>query len=584
MPTLPMVSLLYLPNVAEEIMTDSIAKTYPDLLLRLLPADADVIVEIGCGNGMMGEQYKRINPKCLYCGIETDRDRASVASMRLDAVVDAIADLPIAPGEVNCFVYGDILRCALDLETTLRQYNHWLKEDGQVVAYMPNPQYWLRIARFLQGNWGSEPEFITAPNQIYFASIDNIKQIFAVANLNLYEIQTDCPQLSPQQAEQLEKFQTLIAPLVEYLGLQTANFHKIIRAHAFVARATKTPIASRLLVQTFIAAAAGCARIRVYEPSSFLSTIPGTRTFNIQRDRPIDLNLAMPDEEKVFIWQRALLLYPQDMQRQKTLMQRGFLIVAEHDDDPYFWPENADNKFLLFISSHCIQTSTEPLAQHLKQFNPNVKAFANQLAYLPPRREHTNPDNVTLFFGALNRQNDWQPLLPALNRVLNKYDRVAVKVIHDREFFEAISTERKQFQPFCPYEEYQVILHTCDIGILPLADTQFNRMKSDLKFLEHAGHGVAALASPVVYADTIRDGETGLIYRDPDDFADKLEELIRSASLRQELADRAYKWVAENRLMSQHYHTRREWYLEMRSQLPRLNAELRDRCPEMFVV
>lgn len=563
-------------------MTDSFTKTYPDLLLRLLPADADVIVEVGCGNGMMGGQYKRINTQCLYLGIEPDRDRAAIATTRLDAVAGEIANLPINPGEVDCFVYGDIFRCALDLETKLKQYNHWLKADGQVVAYMPNPQYWLRIAKFLQGNWDSEPEFKTAPNQIYFAAIGEIEQIFAAANLNLYEIQTDCPQLSPQQTQQLEKFQNSIAPLVEYLGLQAANFHKIIRANAFVVRASKSPVTSRLLVQTFIAAAAGCARIRVYEPSSFLSTIPGTRTFSIQRDRPIDLNLAMPDEEKVFIWQRALLLYPQDIKRQKILMERGFLIVAEHDDDPYFWPENADNKFLLFISSHCIQTSTESLAQHLKQFNPNVKAFANQLAYLPPRREYAK-DTVTLFFGALNRQNDWRPLLPALNRVLSKYQHVAAKVIHDREFFEAIATDRKQFQPFCPYEEYQAILHTCDIGILPLADTQFNRMKSDLKFLEYAGHGVAALASPVVYADTIADGKTGLIYRDPDDFADKLEELILSASLRQELANRAYAWVAENRLMSQHYRARYAWYLEMRSQLPRLNAELRDRCPEMFL-
>jgi glycosyltransferase involved in cell wall biosynthesis/SAM-dependent methyltransferase len=567
-------------------MTESPKSSYPDLLLRLLPANANIIVEIGCGTGTMGEHYKRINPRCQYFGVEANAEAAAIAATRIDGVAIAFADLPILLGEVDCLVYGNVLSDELgnvaDLENCFRQHSQWLKDDGQVLAYMPNPQYWLRISKFIRGVWDSEPEFIAAPNQIYFATVEMIRKMFTVAGLYIYEIQTDYPQFSAEQSQQFEKFQTLIAPLVEYLGLQSDRFQKIARAQAFLVRATKSPIKSRLFIQTFIAAAAGCARIRVYEPSNFTSTIPGTRNINILRNQPIDMGMAMPEEEKVFIWQRALLLYPQDIKRQQALLQRDFLIVAEHDDDPYYWPENADNKFFLFISSHCIQTSTERLAKHLKQFNPNVKAFENQLAYLPPKRQYADRDPVQLFFGALNRQNDWQPLMPALNRILRKHKHVVAQVIHDREFFDALDTDQKQFQPFCPYEEYQATLHTCDIGILPLGDTQFNRMKSDLKFLEYAGHGVAALASPVVYADTILAGETGLIYNSPDDFAEKLEELIINADLRQQLADRAYKWVAETRLMSQHYQARREWYLEMRSQLPRLNAELRDRCPEMF--
>ncbi len=563
-------------------MTETPKSSYPDLMLRLMPANASIIVEIGCGNGMMGENYKRINPHCQYFGVETNADASAIAATRLDAVVNAIAQLPILLGEVDCIAFGNVLGDVANLENYLRQHSQWLKDDGQFLVYMPNPQYWLRISKFLRGVWDSEPEFITAPNQIYFATLETIEKMFVAAGLHIYEIQTDYPQLSQEQSQQFEKFQTLITPLVEYLGVQSDRFQKIARAQAFVVRATKSPIKSRLFVQTFIAAAAGCARIRVYEPSNFTSTIPGTRNINILRNQPINLAMALPEEEKVFIWQRALLLYPQDIKRQQAILQRNFLIVAEHDDDPYFWPENADNKFLLFISSHCIQTSTEKLAEHLKQFNPNVKAFANQLAYLPPKRQHIDREPVQLFFGALNRQNDWQPLMPALNRVLSKHKHVVARVIHDREFFDALETDQKQFQPFCPYEEYQATLHTCNIGILPLGDTQFNRMKSDLKFLEYAGHGVAALASPVVYADTILAGETGLIYDSTDDFAEKLDELIVNASLRQQLADRAYEWVAENRLMSQHYQTRREWYLEMRSQLPRLNAELRFLCPEMF--
>jgi glycosyltransferase involved in cell wall biosynthesis len=163
-----------------------------------------------------------------------------------------------------------------------------------------------------------------------------------------------------------------------------------------------------------------------------------------------------------------------------------------------------------------------------------------------------------------------------------KHKNVFVKVIHDREFFDALTTKNKQFQPFCPYEKYLEILYSCDIGVLPLQDNQFNRMKSDLKFLEHAGHGAVAIASPTVYENSIIEGETGLIYRSADDFAAKLTELIQNHSLRQQIAKNAYAWVKENRMMCQHYQERREWYLEMRSQLPRLNAELKERAPQLF--
>jgi glycosyltransferase involved in cell wall biosynthesis len=191
---------------------------------------------------------------------------------------------------------------------------------------------------------------------------------------------------------------------------------------------------------------------------------------------------------------------------------------------------------------------------------------------------------VTLFFGALNREKDWKPIIQALNRVLAKHqNKVRVKVIHDRLFFDSLETPHKEFEAFCSYDRYQNILHTCDVGLLPLAATPVNLMKSDLKFLECAGHGVAVLASPTVYEKSIIEGKTGLIYRTIKQFETQLDELIVNPTVRQQLAANAYEGVRNHRLLCQHYPKRRSWYLQMRDRLPELNQQLRQRVPELFV-
>ncbi|HAN46547.1 MAG TPA: group 1 glycosyl transferase [Cyanobacteria bacterium UBA8156] len=513
------------------------------LLARLLVPDAAVLVEVAPPDETLARAYQRQNPRGEY---------------------RAIAPFAPLPAGAACVVISDLR--AIGGAAGLAPYREGLAPDGQLLVYVPNAQYWRRLQGCLteQEDWGPGFWLPAMPNQL-------------AAHVHVWDVQWDTPPLTAAEAAALERFLETLRPLLP----QPDRFAQVACIAGGVFAATLTPPARPLLVHTFISAPIGCDRVRVLEPDRLSQTIPGTR---IQHSRPREAiaTKGLPGEEKVFIWQRALLLYPQDIQKQKLFLQNGFLIVMEHDDDPYFWPENADNKFLVFWTSHCVQTSTEPLAQHLTQFNPNVKVFRNHLSFLPPRRSYPKKSTVTLFFGALNRKADWEPLMPALNRVLKKYQNVSVQVVHDREFFDALATKHKEFQPFCPYERYQEILSRCDIGILPLLDTQFNRMKSDLKFLEHAGFGTVALASPTVYAESIVEGETGLLFASPEEFETKLVTLIQDGELRQRLAHNAYDWVAQSRLLSQHYRERRDWYLAMRDDLPRLNAELRERCPTMF--
>ena len=240
---------------------------------------------------------------------------------------------------------------------------------------------------------------------------------------------------------------------------------------------------------------------------------------------------------------------------------QGNVLLQEMDDHPMVSSQAVQDDYFLFRAVSAVQTSTKYLADFLRELNPYVYLFENQLEVLPERRSYdARADRVTIFFGALNRRKDWEPLMPAINNAIRRHgDRLYFRVVSDHEFYQALETAAKEFTGgmrdgdiVAPYERYTAALHASDIALLPLRDTEFNRAKSDLKFIESAGHGAAVLASPTVYVGTVRDGETGMIFRSPKEFAEKLDLLIRRADLRHTLAENAYRYVAEHRLLDQH--------------------------------
>jgi hypothetical protein len=325
-----------------------------------------------------------------------------------------------------------------------------------------------------------------------------------------------------------------------------------------------------------------CAPVRILEPQRWLNTIPGVRAVAVEPGDVFDLTCT--EERKVFIWQRIVSFNRLEfLTMQKELLRRGFLIVAEFDDDPEFFAPLQLHGYITFTTCHCMQTTTEPLAKELRRFHPHVETFPNQLGELPPQRFYSADGPVTVFFGAQNRQHESQALVPALNRILSKFqDRVRMRVVWDRRFFDALQTRHKEFADFFPYEQYKQVLSECDIALLPLNATRFNSLKSDVKYLECAGQGVTVLASPTVYQQSVRDEETGLLFRSAAEFETRLTRLIEDRELRIRLANNAYQYVARSRLTAQHFRTRYEWYSKMCELLPRLNEELRERCPQLF--
>ena len=53
-------------------------------LLRYVPLTARRVLELGCGEGSLGEAYKQRNPRARYTGVEMHPPAADAARARLD--------------------------------------------------------------------------------------------------------------------------------------------------------------------------------------------------------------------------------------------------------------------------------------------------------------------------------------------------------------------------------------------------------------------------------------------------------------------------------------------------------------------
>lgn len=537
-----------------------------------LPPDSEVVLQFGCGDGSHAEELCQRYPQMKFIGVENDvalrRQVQQKEFFVLENAATALAYLETSGELVHSWI---IERLAWQDETLTqscrRSLAKHLHPGAAMVWEVPNSQYWQHLLALVSGKTDGTVRHavLNLVSELQTAGVSNIEVSAGTKDENDTEF-TRCF--------------SLLIPLIKALNISIEEGESFFRSDTLILRGWyQMPASEPVNITTVLGETKVCARVRVAEPHAFLSALPNVSCKTFTRTEEAILPTM---GKKIWIWQRRLFPYDMMIRLQGQLMERRFLTIQEWDDDPLRWEEHfRQSRFIEFYSAHAIQASTQVLAEYLRQFNPEVKVFPNCIAKLPPLRFPTGP-TVTIFFGALNRENDWKPIMPDLNSVLKRQgQRVRMIVVHDREFFDSVKSPNKEFYPFCDYSHYQNLLLQSDISLLPLLPSRFNRMKSDLKFLECAAWGTVALASPTVYADTMRSGETGLLYETEQQFREEFEQLIEDVEMRQRLARNAWKWVEKNRLLSLHYRERLIWYDSLFARYEELMEAIRKRVPEL---
>jgi tetratricopeptide (TPR) repeat protein len=322
---------------------------------------------------------------------------------------------------------------------------------------------------------------------------------------------------------------------------------------------------------------------RLHEPSRLLSQLPGVVVIDCHFYHRLLPELLQTADVLILPFLHNWDLFPVLEQRRAA----GQVTVFEAND--YFydihpwnaigpqWQDRAvQAEYRLYMAhADAVQTSTEELARRWRAWSRQVGVFPNQLTEIPALAEAPQRPLTIGWGGSPGHFADWYHVAPALERWLTAHPDVHLAVM-THEFarpFLQLPAERYHFTPFGSLAEYQRFLPSLDIGLAPLLPTEYNRCRSDVKFLEYAAHGVVFIGADLEpYRTTVRPGQTGLLYRTEHELLHHLDVLYADASRRSRLRTAAHEYVCQERRSVDHIGARLAFYQGLAANRPRGGA------------
>lgn len=162
-------------------------------VLSLIPSNVKRVLDVGCSTGVLGRQIKQ-SMGITVIGIEMDQDMAIVA----EGVLDKVYCVDIEKADVasilkedgfDCIIFADVLEHTRDPWNVLRHFLQLLKQDGYIIASIPNVRHLSTIKELLfKGKWPYRERGIHDKTHLRFFTLKNIIELFEGAGLEVLTI------------------------------------------------------------------------------------------------------------------------------------------------------------------------------------------------------------------------------------------------------------------------------------------------------------------------------------------------------------------------------------------------------------
>jgi glycosyltransferase involved in cell wall biosynthesis len=204
--------------------------------------------------------------------------------------------------------------------------------------------------------------------------------------------------------------------------------------------------------------------------------------------------------------------------------------------------------------SDIVTVTTEPLAEVLRKFNPEVRVIPN---FIPqkllswPRPERTDVVRIG-WRGGASHALDVQSIAAPMRAVLRRNPQARLHIV-GTDFRKTVGmpADFTNWIPVWPrHDEFYRAIAPFDLAVVPLYGLEFDQSKSNIPVLEYAALGIPSVASDMTpYRDFIVNGKTGYLVRSRQDWVKRVTELVNDHQAREEMGaaarERAAAWTIE---------------------------------------
>jgi O-antigen biosynthesis protein len=156
---------------------------------------------------------------------------------------------------------------------------------------------------------------------------------------------------------------------------------------------------------------------------------------------------------------------------------------------------------------------------------------------------------IGYFSGSITHNDDLHMVKPVLIRILRENSNVELHLIGELDIPSELRLmqDRITIRSFVDWQKLPDLIADVDINIVPLEESIFNEAKSENKWIEASLVKVVTVASNIgALKQMIVDKETGFLCSNNEEWYIILNELVKNAEYRKQIAENAYNYVYKN--------------------------------------